>query len=662
MLTLTFNPSYICMHTSHTTTTRQAQRQQAQAQQVEDMVEVEAPPVEPAMPMHPYTLDVHSAHCWHLTLFCAALMQLQFVATVDAGSATTVQYMAPGLHSMLMLPGHVVITSTAPVYVIDYSWWHQQAQQLLDNGLLYLNMPLWQLQPLGQLYNYLLAYGMHQAQALLQDGLACVASQVVLLLPAPIRERPTAPLLLLTPHLYYVNWQEFYWYLPYSALPGDVVDDVIGDVATDVAANGPLVPAGPLLLLCSVAAAQRGAVIAATAAAAVSAASASALASVVHQHIAECSDPTEPAPQALAVATAAATAPAALTAETAGTAVEPASVAAEMTEPEPIIAVAAADTTVAATAAASPVTASGVGTMVTAAVQQSSSAVMLPAVSVSTVNAIVTASTAAAVDSAAVAVEPPAAPVQQVDAGTIMLLSSALDSVRAESESIASSAVPPSEAERVQDSADSAAVVSAASTADAATASTAAAERAANDTTNTSSSRGSVHSVPQAVAESGASTLPLVSQEEVSEVGNSSAHSTSGSVSDVADGVVDDVVKDVAGAGGEPVTDEQLIHRINGPEFARRFNERQLQVDAAVGVQQLSRTMTMQRLNHGHILHKKGDMVSSKFLLYIYNQLKRAVKGFKDCDSDDHVLTQWAKNLQEHADDAVQRLAEVSYS
>jgi hypothetical protein len=243
-----------------------------------------------------------------------------------------------------------------------------------------------------------------------------------------------------------------------------------------------------------------------------------------------------------------------------------------------------------------------------------------------------------------------------------MLLSSALDSVRAESESIASSAVPPSEAERVQDSADSAAVVSAASTANAATASTAAAERAANDTTNTSSSRGSVHSVPQAVAESGAPALPIASQEDVSEVRDSSAHSSSGSISDVGNDVGNNVVNDVAGAGGQLVTDEQLVHRINGPEFARRFNERQLQVDAVVGVQQLSRTMTMRRLKNGHMLHKKGDVASSKFLLFIYNQLDRAAKNFKDCNSDDRVLTQWARNLQEHADDAAQRLAEVSYS
>jgi hypothetical protein len=151
--------------------------------------------------------------------------------------------------------------------------------------------------------------------------------------------------------------------------------------------------------------------------------------------------------------------------------------------------------------------------------------------------------------------------------------------------------------------------------------------------TTSSSSISSVHSPQHVSLEGGASVLPIVSKEEVSEVGDSSAHSSSDSVSDAADDVVNDVVNDVAGAGEQPVTDEQLIHRINGPAFARRFNERQLQVDAAVGVQQLSRTVTMQRLKNGHMLHKKGDMVSSKFLLFIYNQLDRAIKGFKDCNS-----------------------------
>eukprot|EP00953_Heterococcus_sp_UTEX-ZZ885_P005314 3335-Heterococcus_DN1.PRE.3 len=126
---------------------------------------------------------------------------------------------------------------------------------------------------------------------------------------------------------------------------------------------------------------------------------------------------------------------------------------------------------------------------------------------------------------------------------------------------------------------------------------------------------------------------------------------------DVAIDMSDVVTSVIAVAEAEPLTNQQLMQRINGPEFMRRFNELQLQADATVGVRKLSRTMSSRRLKHGCMYHKQcDDRGSSKFLLFIYNQLDRATKGFKDCKSDDRVLAQWANNLQKHADETAKRL------
>jgi hypothetical protein len=131
---------------------------------------------------------------------------------------------------------------------------------------------------------------------------------------------------------------------------------------------------------------------------------------------------------------------------------------------------------------------------------------------------------------------------------------------------------------------------------------------------------------------------------------------------DVAIDMSDVVTSVIAVAEAEPLTDQQLMQRMNGPAFMRRFNELQLQADATVGVQQLSRTMSSRRLKHGCMYHKQcDDRDSSKFLLFIYNQLDRATKGFKDCKSDDRVLAQWAVYLQKHADETAKRLQQVCW-